>query len=121
MYLKSSRMIFFKNQHLLFYDDFGKIDDFLPNFRFSRVICRFLKSWKTDKLKKNIFLETDKLIKIIFNILKYALECQINAIFRVKFFWLLGQEARRSSPDFIGPFKDGKTCLIRIRWSFFNF
>ena len=74
----------YTNQYLLFYDDFGKIDDFLPNFRFSRVIYGFLKSWETDKLKKNIFLETDKLMKIMSNILKYASEYQIDAIFSIK-------------------------------------
>ena len=89
----------------MFYDDFGKIDDFLPNFRFSRVIYGFLKSWETDKLKKNKIHETDKLMEITFNILKYASECQIDAIFRVKGVSLLGTKSETSSPHIIGSFK----------------
>ena len=59
--------------------------NFFPNFYFSRVIYRILKSWETDKLKNKFFLETDKLVKIMFNFLKYASECQMDAIFSIKF------------------------------------
>jgi len=82
----------------LFYDNFGKIDDFLPNFRFSRVIYEILKSWKTDKLKQNKIHETDKLMEITFHILKNASECQIDAIFRVKGVWLWGTQSQTVLP-----------------------
>ena len=64
----------------------AKFSIFCQIWMFSRVIYGILKSWETDKLKKNFFLETDKLMEIMFNILKYASECQIDAIFAIKIF-----------------------------------
>ena len=47
--LKICWRICHKNQHLLIFDDFGKI------WGFSRLIFGFFKSWEIDKLKKTYF------------------------------------------------------------------
>ena len=44
----------------------------------------FLKLWETDKLKKKVFFQVEKFMENMFDILKYASECQIDAIFVIK-------------------------------------
>ena len=53
---------------------------------------------KQTNSKKIFFLETDKFMEIMFNILKYASECQIDAIFVIKIFWLLGTKSQKIFP-----------------------
>ena len=74
-----------KNQHLLFFDDFGKIFDFLPNLDVFEGHLWNFEIVGNRQTQKN-FLETDKLMEITFHILKYASECQIDTIFVIKIF-----------------------------------
>ena len=49
-----------KKQHLLIFDNFGKIFDFCQIWGFPSLIFRFLKLWETDKLKQIFFTRKKK-------------------------------------------------------------
>ena len=93
-YLKICRRNCHKNQHLLFFDDFGKIFDFLPNLDVFEGHLWNFEIVGNRQTQKKFFLETDKFMEIMFNILKYASECQIDAIFAIKSDWLLGTKSQ---------------------------
>jgi len=48
--------------------------------------------------KKNFF-QVDKFMQIMFKILTYASECQIDAIFAIKSFWVLGKKPEDVTTD----------------------
>ena len=82
--LQKSHRICRKTQHLLIFDDFGKICDFPPNFRFSRLIFEILKFWETDKLKNKYFHLIEKFMEIIFHILNNVQYSEMDEICVVK-------------------------------------
>jgi len=78
----------------LIFDDFGKKFDFPPNLGvFEGNLWVFKIVGNRQTAKKNFF-QVEKFMEIMFNILKYASECQIDAIFAIKIFWLLGTRSQ---------------------------
>ena len=72
----------------------------VKNFIFDQIfgfvgnIVGIIKSWETDKLKKKIFFQVEKFMENMSDILKYASECQIDAIFVIKSDWLLNTKSQ---------------------------
>ena len=92
--LKICRRNLKKNQFLLIFDDFVKNFIFDQIFGFVGNIVGVIKSWETDKLKKKIFFQVEKFMENMSDILKYASECQIDAIFVIKSDWLLNTKSQ---------------------------
>ena len=71
--LKICRRNCHKNQHLLIFDDFGKIFDFWPNLEFFEAYLWVFKTVGNRQTQKNFFYQVEKSIQITIHILKYAL------------------------------------------------
>ena len=87
-----------KNQFLLIFDDFGEKLHFWPNFWICEEHCWGHKIVGNRQTQKKIFFQVEKFMENMFDILKYASECQIDAIFVIKICWLLGTKSQKILP-----------------------
>ena len=96
--LKICRRNLKKNQFLLIFDDFGEKLHFWPNFWICGEHCWGHKIVGNRQTQKKFFFQVEKFMENMFDILKYASECQIDAIFVIKIFWLLGTKSQKMLP-----------------------
>ena len=84
--LKICRRNLKKNRFLLIFDDFGKKFDTSPNLGVFEGNLWVPKMVGNRQTQKKIFFQVKKLTENMFDILKYASKCQIDAIFVIKIF-----------------------------------
>ena len=84
--LKICRRNLKKNQFLLIFDDFGKKFDFPPNLGVFEGNLWVFKMVGNRQTQKKFFFQVKKFTENMFDILKYASKCQIDAIFVIKIF-----------------------------------
>ena len=84
--LKNCRRNLKKNQFLLIFDDFGKKFDFSPNLGVFEGNLWVFKMVGNRQTQKKFFFQVKKFTENMFDILKYASKCQIDAIFVIKIF-----------------------------------
>ena len=84
--LKICRRNLKKNQFLLIFDDFGKKFGFSPNLGVFEGNLWVFKMVGNRQTQKKLFFQVKKFTENMFDILKYASKCQIDAIFVIKIF-----------------------------------
>ena len=96
--LKICRRNLKKINFLLIFDDFGEKLHFWPNFWICGEHCWGHKIVGNRQTQKKFFFQVEKFMENMSDILKYASECQIDAIFVIKIFWLLGTKSQKMFP-----------------------
>ena len=69
---------------MLIFDDFGKKFDFPPNLGVFEGNLWVFQMVGNRQTQKKFFFQVEKFMENMFDILKYASECQIDAIFVIK-------------------------------------
>ena len=78
---------------MLIFDDFGKKIDFPPNLGVFESNLWVFQMVGNRQTQKKIFFQVEKFMENMFDILKYASECQIDAIFVIKKNYAFGTKA----------------------------